>query len=315
MSQQDDRLLNRRDFTKALVLGLGTASLPACKASRMETAGGSRGRRLVVGHTGITWGFSPDDAQAAVRDVGSLGYHGFESFGNVLEAWETRGGFDQLLAAANLPLRSAYCPVNLTDAAIRDEEVAKLVRWGQLIRKYGGTVAVIGPNGVQRDNYDFSANRANIVAALNDMGRALMDVGIVGALHPHTGTSVETADEARAVMESVDSRFAKFGPDVGQLQKAGSDPVPLVRDFASIVHHVHMKDYDGGPDFLGYAPLGRGQVRVEEIANILEGSGNDVMIMVELDPNGRNRPMPMPPIETAQISKEYMRTLGYSFRS
>src|SRR5690606_36610019 len=190
--------------------------------------------------------------------------------------------------------------------AQRSAEVAKIVRWGQLIRKYGENIAVIGPNNVQRNSYDFNGSRANIVATLNDMGKALMDVGIVGALHPHTGTSVETGEEARAVMESVDSRYAKFGPDVGQLQKAGSDPVPLIRDFASIIHHVHMKDYDGGPEFLGYAPLGMGEVRVAEIAQILEGSGVDVMIMVELDPNNGNRPMPMTPRETARISKEYL---------
>jgi len=150
---------------------------------------------------------------------------------------------------------------------------------------------------------------------LNDMGMALMDVGVVGALHPHTQTCVETAEEARAVMETVDSRFVKFCPDVGQLQKAGSDPVPLVRDFASIVHHTHMKDYDGGPDFLGYTPLGRGNVDVPTIAGILEGNGIDLMIMVEMDPNPRNRPAPMTPRETAGIAKNYMQSLDYTFRS
>ena len=310
MDQRMLAMLNRRDFAKALVLGLGAACAPLSAGSSGQSA-----RRLVVGHTGITWGFSPDDADDAIRDVGSLGYHGFESFGNVLEAWEERGGLGQVLEAANLPLRAAYCPVNLTNPAIRADEVAKIVRWGRLIRKYGGTVAVVGPNNVRRAEYDFDANRPNIIAALNDIGMALMDIGIVGALHPHTGTSVETGEEAYAIMEGVDTRYAKFGPDVGQLQKAGSDPVPLVRDFASVIHHVHMKDYDGGPDFLGYAPLGRGEVKVEEIASLLEGSGNDVMIMVELDPNGGNRPMPMTPLETARISREYMESIGYAFRT
>jgi inosose dehydratase len=202
--------------------------------------------------------------------------------------------------------------VNLTNPGVRAAEVAKIVGWGQLIKKYGGTIAVIGPNNAQRATYDFNANRANIVATLNDIGKGLMDIGVVGALHPHTGTCVETAEEARAVMESVDSRYVKFGPDVGQLQKAGSDPVPLVRDFASIVHHVHMKDYDGGPAFLGYAPLGMGQVKVKEIADILEGTGVDVHIMVELDAGG---PMPMTPLETARVSKEYLQSIGYRFRA
>lgn len=309
MGQPYSRTMNRRDFTKALALGI--TALPACASAAVGSGGGAP--RLKVGHTGITWGFAPDDAADAIRDVGSLGYQGFESFGNVIEAWEERGGIGQLLDAASLPLHSAYCGVNLTNPEDLADEVAKIVRWGQLIRKYGGTIAVVGPNGVRRGTYDFNANRANIVAALDDICTALMDVGVIGVLHPHTGTCVETAEEARAVMESVDTRYVKFGPDVGQLQKAGSDPVPLCRDFASVIHHVHMKDYDGGPEFLGYAPLGRGEVKVAEIAQILEASGVDSMIMVELDPNNGDRPMPMTPLETARISKEYLQTLGYDF--
>ena len=95
-------------------------------------------KRLKPGHTGITWGFSPADAEKAIADVASLGFQGYESFGNVLEAWEAKGGLDTLLDAAKLPLRSAYCPVNLTDPARLKDEVAKIVRWGQLIKKCGG---------------------------------------------------------------------------------------------------------------------------------------------------------------------------------
>ena len=57
------------------------------------------------------------------------------------------------------------------------------------------------------------------------MCRALDDISMVGALHQHTGTCVETRDETYAVMEAVNTRYVKFGPDVGQLQKGGSDPV------------------------------------------------------------------------------------------
>lgn len=301
------RTLNRREFAKALALGLGAVQAMPLWAQRV--------RRLKVGHTGITWGFAPADAEGAIRDVGSLGYHGFESFGNVLEDWVERGGLGRVLTAADLPLRSAYCPVNLTDPDQRASEVEKIVRWGRLIRENGGSVAVVGPNGVQRDGYDISQHRANIVATLNDMGMALMDIGIIGALHPHTGTCVETSEETYAVMETVDSRYLKFGPDFGQLQKAGADPVQITRDFLSIVHHVHMKDYNGGPDFLGYCPLGQGQLQIEALVDLLESSGNDIMIMVELDPSGGRRPMPMTPLETARISKEYMRSLDYEFRT
>ena len=69
------------------------------------------------------------------------------------------------------------------------------------------------------------------MAALNEMCKALADIGIVGAMHQHTGTSVEFKDEVYGVMEAVDTKYVKFGPDIGQLQKGGSDPVKIVKDF------------------------------------------------------------------------------------
>jgi inosose dehydratase len=270
-----------------------------------------RARRLKVGHTGITWGFKPADAEPAIKDVASLGFHGYESFGNVLDAWEKDGGLNKLLDAAQLPLRSAYCPVNLMDTTKRKDEVDKIVRWGGLIKKCGGSVAVLGPNNVKRAEYDFAANKPNIVSALNEIGKALDGIGIVGVLHQHTDTCVETRDETYAVMEAVDTRYVKFGPDVGQLQKGGSDPVKVVKDFLPVVRHVHLKDYDGGEHYLGYCPLGQGKVDVTAIVDLLDGSGNDLMILAELDPSPN---MPLAPLDAARINKMALQKLGYAFR-
>jgi inosose dehydratase len=296
--------MNRRQFTTTLALGLASAAVPDLGAQKPVP------RKLRCGHTGITWGFSPEDAERAIADVASLGYHGFESFGNVLEAWEPKGGLDRLLQTAKLPLHSAYCPVNLTDTAIRKDEMAKLVRWGQLIKKCGGSVAVIGPNNVNRRSYMFAEHRTNIVAALNDMCRALDDIGVVGALHQHTGTCVETREETYAVMEAVNTRYVKFGPDVGQLQKGGADPVKVVKDFLPTVRHVHMKDFDGGAHYLGYTPLGLGKVDIRALCDLLESSGNDLMILAELDPS---KGQPHTPREAARSNEATMRRLGYTF--
>jgi len=296
--------LDRRTFTRTLALGIAAAAMPTLEAQKPK--------RLRAGHTGITWGFSPADAERAITDTASLGFHGYESFGNVLEAWESKGGLDALLNANKLPLRSAYCPVNLTDATRLKDEVAKMVRWGQLIKKCGGSVSVIGPNNVKRPDYDFAASKTNIVAALNEICKALDGIGIVGVLHQHTGTCVETRDETYAVMEAVDTRYVKFGPDVGQLQKGGSDPVKVVKDFLPVVRHVHMKDFDGGPHYEGYCPLGKGKVDVAALCDLLDGSGNELMVMAELDPS---KGMPLAPLDAARINKETLQKLGYAFRS
>jgi inosose dehydratase len=268
-------------------------------------------RRLRIGHTGITWGFKPDDAPGAIRDVASLGYEGYETFGEYLDAWELKGGMKPMLEGAKLPLISAYCNVNLTDPTKRTDETAKLIRWAKLIRQCGGTTAVIGPNGVRRSTYDFKAAKSDIIQSLNEMCRAAADVGIVAALHQHTGTCIESRDEVYAVMEAADTRVVKFGPDVGQLAKGASDPVKVVKDFLPLIHHVHLKDWNGGPYWEQYCPLGQGKVDLAAVLELLEQAPNMKIIMVELDPGGKP---PLTPVETAKTSKDYLMKAGYTFR-
>jgi inosose dehydratase len=88
--------------------------------------------------------------------------------------------------------------------------------------------------------------------------------------------------------------------------------VKVVKDFLPVVRHVHMKDYDGGEHYLGYCPLGQGKVDVAALCDLLEASGNDLMIMAELDPSPK---MPLAPLEAARINRSTMEKLGYVFRS
>ena len=78
--------MQRRHFLQSLALAGAAARLSAQPR-----------RRLKVGHTGITWGFKPDDAPGAIRDVASLGYQGYETFGEYLDAWELKGGLKAVL--------------------------------------------------------------------------------------------------------------------------------------------------------------------------------------------------------------------------
>ena len=296
--------VNRRSFCGAM----GAAALGLMN----RAAQGAPARKLKVGHTGITWGFRPDDAPQAIHDVGSLGYWGYETFGEYLDAWEPKGGMQQLLDPAGVALISAYCNFNLTDPAKRKDEVDKAVRWAKLIHKTGGVTAVLGPNPVRRPAYDFKASKGDIVSALNEISKAITDQGVTAALHQHTGTCIEMRDEVYAVLDSVDTKVVKFGPDVGQLAKGGSDPVQVVKDHLSLVRHVHFKDWNGGPNWLEYCPLGQGKVDLPGVLDLLEKAPDMKILMVELDPS---RNAPMTPIETATVAKEYLVKQGYKFRS
>jgi inosose dehydratase len=115
-------------------------------------------------------------------------------------------------------------------------------------------------------------------------------------------------------MEAVDTRYVKFGPDLGQLVKGGTDPTQVVKDFLPIIRHVHLKDYSGGRAWDGYCPLGEGKVgpSAEKILGMLETVKELEYVLVELDPSADP---PMPPSQTARVSKQFLMRLGYTFRS
>jgi inosose dehydratase len=295
-------MLTRRNFSKWI--GCGAI------AAKPILAADTPARKLKIGHTGITW--ANNNSEQAIKDISGLGYYGFETFGEVLDDWEKRGGIREALDAHQLPLISAYCNFNMVDPLKRKDELAKMSRWGEIIKKNGGSVSVLGPNGVPRASYDFASNKTNIVASLNECGRMLTDMGLTPALHQHTGTCIETRDEVYAVLDAVDSKYVKFGPDIGQLQKGGSDPVQVVKDYLPLVRHMHLKDFDGGQYYAGYCPLGQGKVNIPAVLDLVESGNMKGMIMVELD---SSKTMPVAAGETARISKLYLQKLGYAFRT
>lgn len=297
------RRITRRSLMKLAALGAATLALPAL---------GKKKGNIPIGHTGITW---PKDVVQAITDTGDLGFYGFETFGDVLTKYEPQGGLEAALAQHHLPLISGYCTVNLTDASKRKEEMEKAVAWAKLIKKYNGRIFVLGPNQVKRDTYDFTANKANIVSTLNEAAKAVTDEGLMAVLHQHTGTCVESRDETYAVLDAVDTKYLKFGPDIGQLTKGGSDAVQVVKDYFPIVQHMHLKDYNGvDPHLLGYCPLGQGKVNIPAILDIMAGRKMHGMVMVELD-NDPREPSPTTPVELAKTSKVYLESLGLTFRA
>ena len=297
------QVLTRRDFTKAMLAAAATlTSAPSFAQTK---------RTVRIGHTGITW--PNDQIDVAIKEIASAGFYGLETFGNVLETWERRGGLGAVLEQNKLPLISGYCGFNMTDPTRRKAEMEKMLGWGGIIKKYGGKISVMGPNNVNRNSYDFKAYKNTIVESLNEVAKALDGIGLTAVLHQHTGTCVESREETYAVMESVDTRYVKFGPDIGQLTKGGSDAVKVVKDFLPIIQHMHLKDWNGVDEhFLGYCPVGQGKVNIPAILDLMEGKRIDGMVMVELDSDGR---IPIPPLRTAQIAKEYLEKQGVAFRS
>lgn len=298
--------MNRRTFSKSLAIGLGAVAVPALRAAQ---------RKLQIGYTALTWNAvpkTPENLEPALKDFSDLGFYKFETFCEILADWDSKGTLRRLIDRYNVPLCSGYCSLNLTDQSLRKENLEKVIRFGKVVKKYDGTFVVLAGNGIKREGYDFKANRANLVSGLNEYGMAIADLGLSAGLHQHTGTAIETRDETYAVMEAVNTKYVKFAPDVGQLQKGGADAAKVVKDFLPILTHMHLKDYSGGEYFVGYCPLGQGKVDLAGILDMLEEAGKNPDVMIELD---RAPETPITALQTAQTSKAYLLKLGYKFRT
>jgi inosose dehydratase len=317
-------MMNRRTFSQLLAMSVAATAMPVVPA----WAQGKK-RNVVIGHTGITWparsvstGGSapggggarrgggppppPDPAlnEAIFKDVSDLGFAGLELFDWQITFLESQGLLGSFVGNYKLPLISSYTSINLTDPAQRADTIAAAVAVGKIMKKYGGKTIVIGPSGrVGGQSYNYNDHKQNIVTTLNELGKAVTDIGLIAALHQHTGTAVETRDETYATMEAVDTRYVKFGPDIGQLQKGGVDPVAVVKAFLPVVQHMHFKDWVGGPSMAGYCPLGLGKVDLVGVLDLMEGRKLEGMIMVELDRGGE---MPYAPRQAAHIAHEWL---------
>ena len=128
-------------------------------------------------------------------------------------------------------------------------------------------------------------------------------------LHQHTGPVVETRDEVYAVTEAVNPKYMSLAPNVGQLQKGGADAARVVKDFAKITTHMHLKDYSNGKYMGGYCPLGMGVVDLASILNTLEAAGLNPDVMYEPDRGNA----PMSARAGAEFGKAYLMRLGYTF--
>lgn len=273
-----------------------------------------------IGHTGITWPASPEGVKNAIADIASLGYRGFEMFGFLIDQYP--GGVPALkeeLDCHALALPAVYCFAPLIDPATTAEDVAKMGAWASKLKELGGSVLVVGATGRAKPVYS-AAEYRGLAQTLGEIGRRCVDLGLVVAFHPHTGTPVETGEEIDALFEQCDPRYVAFAPDTGQIRKGGSDPVVVFQKYLSLVRHVHLKDYDGGPadeldaegkpidrtGYVNYVPLGSGVVDIATIVHTLDAAGYAGWIMVELDGTPR---APRPPCDAAAMCKRYLETL------
>jgi len=263
-----------------------------------------------IGHSGITWGYDAAAAEEAVRDIAELGYRAYETIGGIIEKYEQERpeGFDALLARYGIPLSAVYCVAQFHDPTKAKDAQEEVLRQAKRGHELGATTLVLQAASRRPGAYTQDAQWRGMANAFNEIARRAANMGMITAIHPHTGTLIEMRAEIDAILNAIDPELVGFAPDTGQIAKGGADMIATLRTYKDRIQHVHLKDYGGGKEtgYAGYEPVGNGVLDIPAVFEILEEANFDGWITVELDGTPKS---PRPPREAAVMSKRYLEEL------
>lgn len=181
---------------------------------------------------------------------------GFTAIQSDVPADQTTEEYGAALAAAGLQPGPGY--VNLKwsdDPEVRREQLGQAQDLAEKNVALGTPLLFLSM-GMERDalrvqhparGYGSTPEHlAQVRDYLKEAAEIITAAGGVAALHPHVGTWVETAEETRYVLDSIDENVLGFGPDIGHLAWAGADPAQIMAEYAERIAGVHIKDLDAG---------------------------------------------------------------------
>ncbi len=147
-----------------------------------------------------------------------------------------------------------------------------------LLKQFPGAVlcTVQMPNG----RHDLEQRRKNLVANVNAVSKCATDAGIKCSFHPNSPESSinRTEEDYTDIIENLDSSVTGWTPDVGHIINGGMDPLAKMKQYASLINHVHYKDWDGNPEF---ALMGQGKVDLLGVTKWLVEQDYDGWVICE----------------------------------
>ncbi|MEZ4861925.1 MAG: TIM barrel protein [Caldilineaceae bacterium] len=291
------------------------------------------GDRILIGCGQITWrGYPPEQALA---DIAQAGYAGAPAGPR-----EDKTTAEILAQYAEYGLKPApgYLGADFWDKtqeqAILDRARAqaafgKEAGLTELYVAAGGFNSYVTKRGMTRNQVAghvkaedamSDAEFAQFAKVLNAVGEITLDQGVKSCFHNHVGSTIETRAEIDRLWSMVDHNLVFMGPDTGHLAWAGADVLQFCRDYADSIKTMHIKDIN--PDVMAegvpaqwdyrtfsdkgiWTELGQGAIDFPAVFQVLAAANFSGWIIVETDVTQ----LPTP-LESAIVSRNYLRTLG-----
>lgn len=147
-----------------------------------------------------------------------------------------------------------------------------------LLERFPG--AVLNTVQIPTGRHELEARRRSLVNIVNTVSARAKDKGVPCSFHPnspHTSI-IRTEEDYKVVLESLDTTVTGWTPDVGHIINGGMDPLTKMKEYASLINHVHYKDWDGNPEF---TLMGSGKVDLLSVTQWLKDINYDGWIICE----------------------------------
>ena len=287
----------------------------------------------MIANAPTSWGIEqPDDPrnidpELLLDQVQAAGYQGVE-LGPLGYFPTAPGQLAEALATRSLAMPAGYLLERFHDPAARSSIRDRTRQVCALLDDVGAQVLVI-IGALDTERID-TAGRTDVAERLDGAGfqcfvEALSEVieiagesGITVALHAHAGSHVEFRDEIDRLMAEPALERCGLCVDTGHVSFAGIDPESLIREYASRIAYVHLKDLSSERRDAGigqswgfwefyrqqvFVPLGSGTVDFTGVADALRSIGYEGWLTVEQDADPSSG---TDPFRDAQESRHFL---------
>ena len=213
--------------------------------------------------------------------VGKAGFEGFEPIDKFLYSFYDNQKLTEAMKEGGIELSSIVLLddwLNPKETDAEKEAADKLIDF--MAKYFPDAVVMLCQMPTTRDKNHLAERQDNLISCINEISKRAAGKGLTCSYHPNSPeTSIwRDASDYEKLLPRLDSKVLGWTPDVGHMALRDMDPVELMRDYRSLINHVHYKDMHADKS---WALMGEGIIDFKTITKDLVDADFSGWIIVE----------------------------------
>ncbi|MBI2441622.1 MAG: TIM barrel protein [Lentisphaerae bacterium] len=262
------------------------------------------------------WGLQKEEQlRQALADIKAVGFRFFESVATAVAMFKDRAADFKAIIDEYQVYPVSFYFWNRGDGEKDTRTVQEALDFLAANKIRSISVQAAGKPGGGATEQELAAE----LKALTRIGEVCRPYGIKPCLHPHANTMVMFENEIDFIMRNTDPQLLYFGPDTAHLTVGRCNAVEIFDRYVKRIRFVHLKDVkknkaaagDGGQKqgfevYSNFLELGEGEVDLPGVLKVLERSGYDGYLTLELDSSRFGNK------ESAVMNMQFMQAHGFA---